>query len=940
MSAKDLALNLLIKAKDMASGVVRNFKSEVNDSSTAADNLDRSLDDVDASIKSAGESFDKAGDQADKFGDKVNSAHGDTKKLRSEVNSIPSATTNAEKGIASLTNKIIALGSTYLGISAIKNAIMGLINTGSRFEDMQVQINTLMGSIEEGEKATAWIKEFAAKTPADIEGITAGFIRLKAFGIDPMNGSYQAIIDQTSKLGFSQDKMEGIILAVGQAWTKQKLQQEEALQLIERGIPVWDLLSEATGRTAVELQQMASNGELGRREIALLIQEMGASSSGAAADAMKTWTGLVSNLKDMWLNFVNDINEAGVLDYMKQQLRELLDQVNTMAQDGRLKQYAESIAVSIITIAKNIKRFTASVVGDFEGSIRATGAMIGVLQIAINSFTAGVKAIGMGVSAFFSKTLEAAAKAMDLVPGFSDTAAKLRSEAKAMESVSNEFKQALEDDSNDIRNAWKLLNGEAFEEAKSNLDELQGQSGKVGEAAEESGEKAKAAGEAIAEGAEDGEESVSKLSSSLEALGVDLTKVKTGFSDTGREALDAFGIVQDELKRTDATAEEAAATIQAAFTSALDKISTTKGLDELKARIKQAADEGTISWGDYQEALEAIETKYAELETAAKSSVSGQKKALAGLEQQARKTAKSFQDKAAFTDKDTQANKKNADSTDEQTESVEQYSHALYMAGKTQQEFAEMGSQMAAEYERIWEQINDAYAGKEITSTMQYMREMKRAEDQMNKMAREAISRWERQEAKIRQVEQALAAGKRMTEEVLDGLDLIDQQRLDSVRSAIRSMNDEARSLSDTLQGTVASLQQQLADLQGDQARSEQIAQEQRMLQLREQYDQAVATGNTEAVQAAREAMRLQEQIHQERMRQIREQQAEVASQQQTSQPSASSQSQPQASASSPERVVRVELDLGMGQPVAGSFSPDGADVLLQQLATARRLSS
>ncbi|MET3999654.1 tape measure protein [Marinobacterium sp. MBR-109] len=382
MSAKDLALNLLIKAKDTASGVVRTFKKEVEDSGRAAEELDQSLEQTNRGIESTGKEFSKTGEEARDFRAKVDEARTsterltgdtrgskfwqrwskgskgasrDTQKFKQDLNEIPAAARNAEGGIGSLTKKLIALGGTYLGINAIKNAIMGLINTGSRFEDMSVQINTLMGSIEEGEKAIAWIKEFAKTTPTDIEGVTRGFIRLKAFGIDPMNGSYQAIIDQTSKLGFSQEKMEGIILALGQAWTKQKLQGEEALQLIERGVPVWDLLAEATGRAAVELQDMASNGELGRKEIELLMKAMGEQSKGAAAEAMKTWTGLVSNLKDMWLNFVNDISESGFLDYMKEQLQAVLDQIKKLAEDGTLKRWAKEISDGLIKVANGFK---------------------------------------------------------------------------------------------------------------------------------------------------------------------------------------------------------------------------------------------------------------------------------------------------------------------------------------------------------------------------------------------------------------------------------------------------------------------------------------------------------------------------------------------------------------------------------------------------------
>ena len=55
-----------------------------------------------------------------------------------------------------------------------------------------------------------------------------------------MDGSMQAIVDQASKLGGGMERLNGISLAVGQAWAKQKLQGEEILQLVEHGVPVWE----------------------------------------------------------------------------------------------------------------------------------------------------------------------------------------------------------------------------------------------------------------------------------------------------------------------------------------------------------------------------------------------------------------------------------------------------------------------------------------------------------------------------------------------------------------------------------------------------------------------------------------------------------------------------------------------------------------------------
>lgn len=295
------------------------------------------------------------------------------------------------KGLVSVKASLVGLVAGVGVLTGFKAALTGVINTGAKFEQLKVQINTLMGSIEAGEKATAWIKNFATKTPATLEGVTQGFVKLKAFGLDPMDGAYQAIVDQTAKLGFTQEKMEGIILAVGQAWTKQKLQGEEALQLIERGVPVWDLLAKATGRTTVELQDMASAGELGRAEIKLLIEEMGKSAEGAAADQMGTWNGMISNMQDMWTNFVQDIADAGVFEYMKGQLKALLDSAKALAADGTLQAWAASLSDALVGTFEALKA-TAKYIYSLKDAIQVLAG--GLLAARFTTFIAPIVSIG------------------------------------------------------------------------------------------------------------------------------------------------------------------------------------------------------------------------------------------------------------------------------------------------------------------------------------------------------------------------------------------------------------------------------------------------------------------------------------------------------------------------------------------------------------------
>lgn len=275
-----------------------------------------------------------------------------------QTKNLGTASTQAESGISRLTASlkgVVAGAAAYLSLQKLKESLFAILKTGDQFEKFQQQLTVAFGSAEKGREAFAFIKDFAKNTPLELNQVTESFLKLKNFGIDPTNGTLQALVDQNSALGGSYETLNGLILATGQAWAKCKLQGEEILQLVERGVPVYDLLSKATGRTAAEIQNLSSQGKLGRDVIKQLIDEIAKQNLGAASQQMKTLSGLVSNLKDQATEFLNRIANAGVLDYFKAQLTALGDQIARLTKTGELDAYAKRISDGIIATANAVK---------------------------------------------------------------------------------------------------------------------------------------------------------------------------------------------------------------------------------------------------------------------------------------------------------------------------------------------------------------------------------------------------------------------------------------------------------------------------------------------------------------------------------------------------------------------------------------------------------
>lgn len=362
--AKDLSDNT--KTAGAGAKALSNAMDEVdtsaNDAALALAKAEKEAADSARKLHESGVAADKAaasvgkmGQRYDAAGKPIETARQEIKATNDELKDTESSTAKAGTSIGSFTKRLLALAAAAVGIHTITSAFKSMFETGDKFERLSLQMEQTMGSLAAGEQATEWVKDFAKNTPLQLQEVTDTFLRLKNFGLDPMDGAMQAIVDQSAKLGKGYEAVEGISLALGQAWAKQKLQGEEILQLIERGVPVWDLLATTTGKTTAEIQKMSEAGLLGRDAIKAMIDEMGRQSAGAAAQNMSLLSGYISTLKDEWQLFLNEIAKSGALDYAKDQLRQLIQYIKELKANGELQQWAQRISDGFIALAEATK---------------------------------------------------------------------------------------------------------------------------------------------------------------------------------------------------------------------------------------------------------------------------------------------------------------------------------------------------------------------------------------------------------------------------------------------------------------------------------------------------------------------------------------------------------------------------------------------------------
>lgn len=278
---------------------------------------------------------------------KVRAATADTRSLGS-------ATQSTGGFLSRLSGVAAGLGAAF-SLRGIANGVKEILGIGDAAERTRRALGELYGSQSQGNQVFEEVRGLARANGQEFDALLDAARRLKAFGLEPLDGTLQGLVDLNAKLGGSQERLEGIITAVSQAWAKQKLQQEEVNQLAERGVNAWDLLSKATGKSVAELQKLSSAGKLGRDEIKLLLEEIGKSAEGSAAKNLDTLSAKVLGLRDRIKQFFLQVAESGSLNFFKGQLDALLAKIDAAASDGTLERWARGISDAIVSISAAIR---------------------------------------------------------------------------------------------------------------------------------------------------------------------------------------------------------------------------------------------------------------------------------------------------------------------------------------------------------------------------------------------------------------------------------------------------------------------------------------------------------------------------------------------------------------------------------------------------------
>jgi tape measure domain-containing protein len=315
-------------------------------------------------------SVGRLGEAEDDLRRRVNRLNGRLSRQSRVVGGFGASFKHAGAGAKSLfinTGKMLAYGNLAVGglrqIGAAAGAVaLPFIHTASAMEQYQFRLSSILGSQAAGKNAMQWITDFTKANPAaPLTDMADAFAMMTEFGM-PAKSMMKGVLDYNSALGGSAENLRGIVLQLGQAWSKGTIQYQDAIPLLQRGVSIYKLLANYSKRTQPASQQhdeswfaaMSSKGGLGRDAIKAIVEEMEFEQKGAAQKVGSTWQGLINQIKLKWQLFQLQMMKAGVFDALKEQLSRLSAWFDEQYKNGNMKKWATWVRTRMVPAIKQL----------------------------------------------------------------------------------------------------------------------------------------------------------------------------------------------------------------------------------------------------------------------------------------------------------------------------------------------------------------------------------------------------------------------------------------------------------------------------------------------------------------------------------------------------------------------------------------------------------
>lgn len=244
------------------------------------------------------------------------------------------------------------------GGAAIYGFKKAFIDPAAAMENYTIRLNSINhGDTAKTEATKAWAVQNAKDTTWGLAGVMQEYTSSRSFGMNDSQAKkfITMLQDQGGYHGWSLPDAQGASLQLKQMYARQSIQAQDANLLTGYGINVYQLLADKLKVDQKVIRDKGERGLLGPDAIRLLFQVMAEQAAGAQKNAMNSWTGLTSQMGDVWDQFARKVMDAGPFSFLKTQMSGILEQIADMQKDGSLDGLANDIGQGMLTAFTSAK---------------------------------------------------------------------------------------------------------------------------------------------------------------------------------------------------------------------------------------------------------------------------------------------------------------------------------------------------------------------------------------------------------------------------------------------------------------------------------------------------------------------------------------------------------------------------------------------------------
>lgn len=303
--------------------------------------------------------------------------------VSASVGKLNSATVKGVDGLQTwrrgiTTARVIGLAfAGTLGVMSAKIVQVGM--DAQRTKALLVGLST--AKTEAGRQAQAalefrFLKDFAKTAPFAMDALKDSFVKLKTAGIDPMNGSLDAMVSGIAKVGGTDENLKRATVAIQQMAGKGVISMEELRGQLGEAMPqALRLMAEAAKMSIPDFVDTVSKGKvafsqkLSKEFFGLVLKDAG----DAKKRLQETLGGQANLAKSELTNLASllvGVDEGrvvagGIIDELTKSTREFVGYLKSSEGQNAAKEMGSSFAGMVASV-RDVSKFVAENIGLFK----------------------------------------------------------------------------------------------------------------------------------------------------------------------------------------------------------------------------------------------------------------------------------------------------------------------------------------------------------------------------------------------------------------------------------------------------------------------------------------------------------------------------------------------------------------------------------------------